>query len=211
MNHDESVARCGVDDDAPFILTATGAKLFFLDPSPHAISLVDICHHTGMLCRFTGATSQFYSVAQHSLHVGRIVKNMLDEEGVDRDIDYWDQILAALLHDAEEAYVNDLSSPLKSAVKGKYKWIANGIRNAIYEKYGIDRAYHNQIVKDADNIAILVERYHFMPKHPDWPGATDIEMRAYPKPEFKDPRQASNDFGLALRMAFANRKILRAE
>jgi hypothetical protein len=211
MRHDDEVARVGTLDDNPWIITASGSKLFFLDPATHAINLGDIAQCAGNICRFTGATSQFYSVAQHSTFVGRLVKKMLDDEGVDREsVEYWDQILAGLLHDAEEAYVNDLSSPLKTVIRGKYTWIATGIRRVIFEKYGIDWAYYNKTVKDADNIAIVVERYYLIPDHPDWPKVAKSEME-YPPLTEMTPQRATQEFADALRYAMLMRDTYRSQ
>jgi hypothetical protein len=206
----DDVARIGANDANPWILTATGAKLYFLEPEFSALHLADIAAHCGNLCRFTGAVSQFYSVAQHNVFVGQIVKKLLDDEGVDRTVEYWDQILAALLHDSEEAYMNDLSSPLKAAIRGKYKWIATGIRRKIFEKYGIDWGYYNATVKEADNIAILVERFYFMPEHPDWPG-TPAEDMNYRRPEYQPPEKAAQVYADTLRYALLQRDALRTE
>lgn len=168
MRHDDGIARRGVEGDDSWTLTASGLKLVYLRPEIESICLPDIAYHLSQLCRFTGATTQFYSVAQHSVLVGSLAKQILDDEGVsNQTVEYWDQILAALLHDAEEAYINDLASPLKACMRGKYAWIATGIQRKIFERYGIDWAYHNSTVKAADNKAVLIERYYLMPDHPE--------------------------------------------
>lgn len=211
MNPDNPIARSGVESDKSWMITASGRKLLFLNPATHAISLMDIAHHLSNVCRFTGAVSQFYSVAQHSVFVGQLVKTALDDEGVDREsVEYWDQILAGLLHDAEEAYVNDLSSPLKACIRGKYKWIAVGIRRCIFEKFGIDWEYDNKTVKDADNIAIMVERFYFMPPHDDWPKVAKSDM-LYGQPNYQDPVRARQIFSDTLRYALMQRDLFRKE
>jgi len=212
MRHDDDVARAGVDSDASWMLTASGAKLYFLKPTADALNLADIAYHTSNICRFTGAVSQFYSVAQHSVFVGQLVKQMLDSEiTVEQEsVEYWDQILAGLLHDSEEAYVQDLVGPLKACIRGKYKWVATGIRRKIFEKYNIDWEYHNATVKAADNKAIIVERYHLMPDHPDWPKLPPEEM-PYPKPNAMMPISANNLFSSALQYALQQRTAHSAE
>ena len=205
-SHEDKVARVGALDNDPWMLTATGLKVFFLHPEADTLNLGDVAQHCGSICRFTGAVSQFYSVAQHSVMVGKLIKSALDDEGVDRESsEYWNQILAGLMHDAEEAYVNDLSSPLKVAVGGKYNWIATGIRRKLFERYKVPWAYYNKTVKDADNIAILIERFHFMPAHPDWPGWTAPEAAVYDKPPFEDPKVATHNFKMALTYALEMR------
>lgn len=212
MRHDDNIARVGALDSNPWMLTASGAKLYFLNPSFDVLNLADIANHTSMICRFTGATNQFYSVAQHSVFVGMLVKEILDNEvAVSRDsVEYWDQILAALLHDSEEAYVNDLSSPLKTVIHGEYKRLAVGIRRKIFEKYGIDWDYNNATVKAGDNKAMLVERYYLMPDHPDWPKIPKSEM-TYHRPVLMMPNQANMHFLDAIGYALQMRDACRDE
>lgn len=105
--------------------TLTHQKIFFqyLNPTAETIDIEDIAHALSQICRFTGHTSKFYSVAQHSVMVSRYVseKNRL-----------W-----ALLHDAPEAYINDLASPLKRIIKGKYATIEKTIMEGICKKFGL--------------------------------------------------------------------------
>ena len=207
----DDVARIGTDAANPWMLTASGRKLYFLEPTLEALNIRDVAQHLGNLCRFTGAVSQFHSVAQHSVMVGQFVEYALDEEGVDSETsEYWDQVLAGLLHDGEEAYVNDLSSPLKAAVRGRYSWIADSIRMKLFEKHGIDYGYYNKTVKDADNTAILIERFYFMPQHEDWPGKPASEM-TFRRPEFQDPHTAASLFMKAWGKAIRKRNALQDE
>ena len=90
---------------APFIVTYTGKQFFFDDVQPDSIDIRDIAHALSQLCRFTGHSNLFYSVAQHSL--------LVSEKMPGRPIDK----LTALLHDAAEAYIGDVSSPLKSQMR----------------------------------------------------------------------------------------------
>lgn len=86
----------------PWIATYGGRHFHPLDPRPEDIDLVDIAHALGNLCRFTGHTREFYSVAQHSV----LVSQSLSGESL--DVQLW-----GLLHDAAEAYIGDISKPLK--------------------------------------------------------------------------------------------------
>ncbi len=210
MRCDDEIARRGVAADDSWALTASGKKVIFLRPDPDAIKLDDIAKQLSMICRFTGAPSQFYSVAQHSVFVGAVVKKALDDEGVDWGVEYWDQILAALLHDAEEYILNDLSSPLKGVIKGDYEIIAENLRHVIFDKFGIDWAYLNQTVKDADNIAVLVERYYLMPYHPEWPKIETCDME-YPCPEAITSERAEYQYTETVRQAIKMRDALKAE
>lgn len=82
-----------------FITTYTGRRFYPLDPNPSDVCIEDIAHALAMICRFCGHTREFYSVAEHSVHVSRIVPP--------------EYALAGLLHDASEAYIADVSAPLK--------------------------------------------------------------------------------------------------
>jgi hypothetical protein len=84
----------------PYIVTYTGRRFHFLDPKIDEISIEDIAHALSNVCRFTGHTKRFYSVAEHSCLVSALCDNRLE----------------GLLHDASEAYMSDLSSPLKMLV-----------------------------------------------------------------------------------------------
>lgn len=187
MNVDNKPA--GVCDTDPWMLTSSGQKVYFLRPDSGSLNLGDVCRHLGNLCRFTGAVSQFYSVAQHSVAVGRMVQEHLNEHGWEKDSKYWNQILAGLMHDAAEAYVNDLSSPLKAAIHGKYDWIESGIRRKLFDRYRVPHELYNDIVKWADQQMCAIERYYFMPQHEDWP--TPLEVVGAPMPVFRDPNQAT--------------------
>jgi hypothetical protein len=83
------------------IYTYTGKLINPMDPDPKAICIEDIAHALSNICRWTGHSRWFYSVAQHSVHVASYVtaKNKL-----------W-----ALLHDATEAYLCDIATPVKEA------------------------------------------------------------------------------------------------
>lgn len=207
MKTDDKSVRVGVGGPTPWTLTASGIKLYYLQPTPDMISLSDICHSLGNICRFTGATSQFYSVAQHSLLVGTLVKEALEKEGAPYNVEFWDQVLAALLHDAAEAYVSDIASPLKRAINGRYDEIEHGLLSAVFEHFTVDLGYHNGSVKLADNIALQIERFHLMPDHPDWPKVAPIDM-VYPKPPFKDPITAGKELETSVRYCIKQRDWL---
>lgn len=83
-----------------WISTYTGRTIRPMDPSPEDICIEDIAHALSNLCRYTGHTSGFYSVAQHSALASQIVP---PEDAK------W-----ALLHDASEAYLADVARPIKA-------------------------------------------------------------------------------------------------
>lgn len=90
---------------SPFIETFTGVRFTPLEPKSKDVRLVDIAHALSNQCRFSGHTKHHYSVAQHSVLVSELVQKA---GGTLRD-QLW-----ALLHDASEAYLVDLPTPLKA-------------------------------------------------------------------------------------------------
>ena len=82
-------------------------------PQPETFDIGHIAHSLAQINRFTGHASRPYSVAEHSLLVCDIAERYfgLDVHGQ----------LAALLHDAHEAYTTDLSTPAKAEVGGGWR------------------------------------------------------------------------------------------
>lgn len=168
------------------IMTHTGKLVDLLNMTPDDICIEDIAHHLSNICRFTGATRQFYSVAQHCCLVAELLPPELKLEG--------------LLHDAAEAYVGDMSSPLKRAVGAAYKDIERGVTEAIVAKF--DRPHNlllldDQLVKAADNEAFYIEARWLMPQSDTyWPETcAEYKGAAVSRRNFQlirqDPRAAS--------------------
>jgi hypothetical protein len=129
-----------------WIQTHSGRKFDFLSPSYESICIEDIAHSLSMQCRFTGHTSRRYSVAAHSILVASLVPTPLR--------------LEALLHDASEAYLGDVSTPLKQLIT-EYQWLEERIQKMILIRYAgvsvLDRT-----VKDADRLAMRIEATHLL-------------------------------------------------
>jgi 5'-deoxynucleotidase YfbR-like HD superfamily hydrolase len=90
------------------IETYRGAFINPLDPDPDLISIEDIAHALAHKCRFNGHCGKFYSIAEHSVYVANVVGY---GEGPEKII--LQHQLAALIHDAAEAYLPDVATPLK--------------------------------------------------------------------------------------------------
>lgn len=106
-----------------YMLTRNGIAFDFENTTVDMIDILDINHGLQRAPRFAGHTKYHYSVADHSIMVMHHVPKHLR--------------LAALLHDAAEAYMCDVPRPLK-ALLPEYKQIENRILNVIYIKYNID-------------------------------------------------------------------------
>ncbi|WP_320535311.1 metal-dependent phosphohydrolase [Robbsia andropogonis] len=148
----------------PIILTASGAYFDLVAPKPEMIRITDIARALSRICRFTGHTSEFYSVAQHSVAVSHLVPKQYALQG--------------LLHDASEAYLGDVSSPLK-AILPEYKALERNVMAAITLRYGLPLDLHES-VKKADLVMLAAEKRDLMfydAGSDFWPCLYDVEPR----------------------------------
>jgi len=141
----KTVAAAVIDRRPPLqaIRVASGQLFWPLDPLETEIQLEDIAHGLSHLCRFTGHTRWFYSVAQHSVVVSRLCPAPL--------------ALYGLLHDAAEAYLGDVARPIKHTVAfEQYRAAEARLQALIYRRFGLD-PIEPPAVKEADMLALHVE------------------------------------------------------
>lgn len=89
----------------PFIETFSGHTFSPLEPDWTDIRIEDIAHALANQGRFTGHSRFRYSVAEHSVRVSEAIEKNTELGYV---VQLW-----GLLHDASEAYLVDLPTPLK--------------------------------------------------------------------------------------------------
>lgn len=109
------------------INTYTGIIFWPLDPRAEEVSIRDIAHSLSMMCRANGHFTSFYSVAQHCVNCAREAKLRGMSERVQ---------MACLIHDASEAYIADITRPVKKQLL-EYIQIEEKLQNFIYQVYGI--------------------------------------------------------------------------
>jgi 5'-deoxynucleotidase YfbR-like HD superfamily hydrolase len=126
-----------------WIYTFTGKKFYLLEPRLEDIDIIDIAHSLSFQCRWTGHSRFHYSIAQHSYYCSFL--------GPDNEA------LSRLMHDASEAYISDISRPLKhlTEVAQAYLEIESRIQNAIAQKFGFSLDVPS--VKRADEIMLYTE------------------------------------------------------
>jgi hypothetical protein len=140
----------------------SGGRFYPLDPRPDEIHSEDIAHALSLLCRYGGHVDRFYSVAEHCVLMSEWVPP--------------EHALAALLHDATEAYVVDVPRPLKRYLP-EYRTIEEQVWYAIAYRFGISFILP-PMVKEADDRIILTERNALMSRAGRW--SVDDEYAALP-------------------------------
>lgn len=120
------------------IRTQSGVLVSLAQPDPSSIDIRDIACHLSRINRFLGATMFPISVAQHSVNVAHLLAI--------RGADAMTQLIG-LLHDAHEAYMGDVPTPVGEALEQ----IA-GIDAVSILKHRIDAA--------------IARRFHLQPEPP---------------------------------------------
>lgn len=105
----------------------TYSKIHFTPTEPVVadIKIEDVAHALSLLCRANGHFKSFFSVAQHSINCAMEAK----ERGYSKRIQ-----LACLLHDASEAYISNITRPVKKQLP-QYMEFEERLQNAIWNKY----------------------------------------------------------------------------
>ena len=124
------------------ISTVSGRFFDLLAPEDYEYDISEIGHALSHICRYTGHANKFYSVAEHSVLVSRIVPSHLS--------------LCGLLHDASEAFVGDVSSPLKKLLP-EYKKIEEAIQKSIANYFNLPYPFPKEI-HEADKRMYWQER-----------------------------------------------------
>lgn len=154
-----------------WIHTASGHRFWPLDPRPGDLRLVDIARGLANTCRYAGQLARqgaFYSVAEHCVLVSRAAGRLAAERGLSRaDRKVCEQLAA--LHDAGEAYVADVASPVKrSWLLAGYRAAENHLLRVILRAHGLHRAPRRcwTIVHEADR-RILVDEMDTLMRNAD--------------------------------------------
>jgi len=111
-------------------------------PDPELIDINDIAHALSFLCRGGGHCNVFFSVARHCVYCAQEARARRFSDAV---------TLACLLHDASEAYMVDLPTPIKDGLFPEYRTYENRLLDCIYEKF-IGRRLSEAELKLVDEI-----------------------------------------------------------
>lgn len=138
---------------ADYILTYTKVKFKPHEPVADDVAIEDIAHALSMLCRANGHYSSFYSIGAHCL-------NCYEEACARRESPRVK--MACLLHDACEAYISDITRPVKQYLKD-YQDIEERLSNVIYERFlgSPLTEYERTMVKLIDDAMLYYEFLEF--------------------------------------------------
>jgi len=153
------------------VATYTGIEFFPLAPRFEDIYILDIAHALAMSCRFNGHSRDFYSIAQHSVHVSEwLMKNVGTNATEKLMLAKW-----GLLHDASEAYIPDMCAPIKPFFPS-FRTVESYLLIAIAQRFGLPWPIPD-VVKYADKavlksevdsgIMTFCEWWNFGEEHPD--------------------------------------------
>lgn len=146
-----------------YIETASGANFYMDDPQ---FDIKDIAHALAHQCRYTGHSKQFYSVAEHSILVSRIVEDL----GLGDPFE-------GLMHDAAEAYLSDIAAPWK-ALLPDYKKLEARIETPLRLWAGVPEKL-SEGVKRAGWLALFIEARALIPSGArDWIAPEGIKEQA---------------------------------
>jgi hypothetical protein len=156
----------GPPSPGPYLQTVSGRWVNPFDPDPGQIELADIGRALANQCRFGGHCRTFYSVAQHCV----IVSELIEEEGGSAE-----DALAALMHDAAEAYLGDLPHPIKhrSQLGAAFRDAEQPLERVIRDRFAITGP--SAAVKRIDRALLATERRTFSAEQWHWPELAGVE------------------------------------
>jgi hypothetical protein len=147
---------------SPCIRTYTGKLVNVFDPKPEMFCIEDIATALSKECRWGGHLEDHYSVAEHSILCQQVVSKH--------------HKLSALMHDASEAYLRDISRPIKNKLSD-YKEIEHNLMMVLADKFDFEYPMHEE-VKATDDLLLQIEWDVLMLKKENTSGV-DIQMYNY--------------------------------
>lgn len=143
----------------PFIQLRSGQYIDLRDPDYSEVQIEELAHSLAHLCRYTGHTKHFYSVAEHCW-----IASIFGDP---------DHALEILLHDLAEAVLGDVSSPLKSLLPD-YKRMEKIHEERLAERFGVPFPFHPSVA-DADMRMLATERHQLLENAGIWTVVKDVQ------------------------------------
>ena len=136
-----------------WIQLRSGGKFDFENPEASIWTIPDIAWGLSNIHRFNGQTDKPITVAQHSINVSYLVPAP--------------QALAALFHDAAEAFIGDITTPLKKMLGGKFALLEQSVEAEIFGKLNLNP--YTKEIRHADLVCLATERLLLFNKVSDEP------------------------------------------
>ena len=147
-----------------WMATSLGGKFYPADLRPEEIFISDIANGLALDCRYAGQgrIDRFYSVAEHSYHMSKYAEDV-NRMGATL-------AMAVLLHDAAEAYLNDIARAAKRAIGTGYVDIERPLEQMILEKYGAwsSSVDYTKYIKSLDCQIVPLEKEAIMRHYQKW-------------------------------------------
>ncbi len=168
----------------PHILSRFGNRIDLIDPTPAQVDFAEIAETLARVYRWTGAAKYDVSVAWHTIIGVEIAR----WQKLEWAIPHW------LLHDAHEARIGDIATPVAKAIAISVASVmgdahlsdeaADGIAELKFaHDFAIHKAAHlplpdkamHEAVRKIDQIALMTERRDYLPDPPEtWLALEDI-------------------------------------
>lgn len=165
-----------------FINTYSEVKFWPLDPRKEEVKSIDIAHSLSMMCRANGHYKHFYSVAQHAINCYYEAKQKEESKRVR---------VACLLHDASEAYISDITRPVKCLLP-EYLKIEEVLQEFIYGVFGIENITpeEQRKIDYIDDAMLSYEMEHLLNN----PGVNDLQVQREYDLSFKNMNEVRDEF-----------------
>jgi 5'-deoxynucleotidase YfbR-like HD superfamily hydrolase len=159
-----------------YIITFSKQRFSPLRARAEEIQIIDIAHALSHLCRANGHIRHFYSVAQHCLNCAKEA----EARGLPEEIQ-----LACLLHDASEAYISDITRPVKRSLP-QYLEFEEVLQKQIFERFNLSHLGEQEhaAVREIDDCLLYYELLDLMEEEifeerPEITSAPDLELRDF--------------------------------
>lgn len=154
-----------------WVQTVSGRKFDLVDPWASEVLVHDVAHALSVIPRFLGHTvGEPYSVAQHCVLVSQALPPGLK--------------LWGLLHDAHEAYVGDVPSPVKQLIGDAWTELERRVQARVLEAFGLELPVPVEVA-EVDLRMMETERQWLTAAAPEpWPheapGVKPLDVRVRP-------------------------------
>jgi len=167
----------------------SGTEFDYVDTTPEMILIEDIAGGLSKACRYARQGEKFLSVAEHCVEMSYMVSHEL--------------ALTALLHDAAEAYIGDIPSPLKWLWGDGVTEVENRIMKIVAEKFGIIWPMPDEVRQadfDVRGRELLAMFKHPLPRWKDFAGPAVLPLALRFNPDFieVDFRSRARELGIAM-------------